>query len=168
VKISLKLFFLFLRRQTPIIVLLLSGLNAFLVYEVYTTKNTLKTISQVTLNYLDDLTYLNNQNKGFVDLSTPSFQHIGGTSGQCFFVSITSIDSHLNGVEVKGFIVNSSSLSRSDASFEISIEGQKQIFLIHNLNPGYRGYFKVFVPSVDINKVRYGYIVFKNSMVSYY
>ena len=159
---------MFLRRKTPLIILVLICANLFFAYEIYRINNLLKTISKITVDYIDDLSYLNNENKGLIDLSTPTFQQIGGASGRNFLISINSIDSHLNGVEVKGYIVNSSSLFHSNSSFQISIDNQSQEFLIQNLNPGYRGYFKVFVPNVNINNIRYGYVVYQNSMVRYY
>lgn len=168
IKTIFEKFLLLIKQNCLLLALLIIIWNIFNTYKIVELKDHLKILSQLYIQYSDDLATLKRSNQGLIDLSTPIFQRIGG-QGNDFIASIGSVDHHLNGLKIKGFIINSSSVAHTDANFNINISDQTQNFMVKNLYPGRKGTFEVFIPNIaNIDRVRYGYINYLDSMVSYY
>jgi len=98
-----------------------------------------------------------------IDLTIKSFQPISDG----FSISITSVDSHLTGVKVKGKVLNQQSTAVTDTEFSIEIGNTSQNFEIKRINSGYAANFDVYIPDVNISFTKNAIISWLSSKVQY-
>jgi len=102
-----------------------------------------------------------------VDLTAEEFQYINND----FAVKISTIEPYLNGVTVKGEILNSNSVTYSNAKFKIStgfLNLTTKNFTVIKISPGYSASFSVYLPNTDIKSIKDARITYEEGTISYY
>ena len=102
-----------------------------------------------------------------VDLTAEEFQYINNN----FAVRISKVESYLDGVTVKGEILNLNSVTYSNAKFKIStgfLDLTTKNFTITKISPGYSASFSVYLPNIDIKSIKNARITYEEGTISYY
>jgi len=96
-----------------------------------------------------------------VDTSVETLQNLDGH----FKVGKINVTQHLDGVKIKGIIINTSSVGHRNSEFKIELGGQERSFYVDYIGAGSQGVFNVFIPAVSPADARYATIEYQQSTV---
>ena len=86
-----------------------------------------------------------------VDTSVETAQKINSP----FIISKINVTQHLDGVKIKGAVINTSSVRYNNSEFKIKAGGQERTFYVDHMGSGAQGLFNVFIPAISPADVRW-------------
>ncbi len=83
-----------------------------------------------------------------------------------FSIFVDEVETHLSGINIKGKIINTSSVTYENTKFDITVAEQtKELHIIKQIKPGYGREFEFYIPNVPVEKSEYAKIKYAGSMV---
>ena len=101
---------------------------------------------------------------GSVNLFKSNLQDIGNG----FQVGKFSVTPYLGGIQIKGIIINTSSVDHENAEFSIRILPQTESVTLRAIIAGSCSYFTVNMPNLSPERVRWAAFTYVSSTVKYY
>jgi hypothetical protein len=98
-----------------------------------------------------------------VDFSVTTIQQLSDG----FMLVSAGQEKHLTGMKFTGRIINTESVDKINATFNLSVDGENKEFTINRISSGNSTAFSVYIPDVSAS-ARYAQIGYVRSSVYYY